>query len=92
MPELTPLRLVDLALAITLLELLLLLALRRRDLVVTLLAGLGLMIALRLGLAGSSLTWIALVLGLSGLLHALDVRRRWPATRSFTSTLRESPP
>ena len=92
MPELTPLLLVDLALAITVLELLLLLALRRHELMFTLLAGLGLMLALRLGLAGVSLTWIALALLASGVLHALDLRRRWSASAPFVPSLHESPP
>lgn len=77
MPELSPLLLVDLALAISGLELLWLLAQRRHDLALTLLAGLALMLALRLGLAGFSLTWIAMALAGSGLLHAVDLRRRW---------------
>ena len=80
MPELSPLLLVDLALAISVLELLLLLARRRVDLAITLLAGLALMLALRMGLAGISSTWMALALLASGLLHALDLRRRWSAT------------
>ena len=79
MPELRPLLLVDLALAITLAELLLLLALRRHGLVLTLLAGLGLMLSLRLALAEVALPWLALSLLASGLLHALDLRRRWSA-------------
>jgi hypothetical protein len=82
MPELTPLLLVDLALSITLAELLLLLSLRRHDLVFTLLAGLGLMLSLRLALAGAPLPWLALSLMASGLLHAVDLRRRWSARRA----------
>lgn len=87
MHELSSLLLVDLALAITVLELLLLLLLRRSALLLTLLAGLGLMLALRMGLAGASLTWIALILLASGLLHALDVRRRWSATAPLAPNL-----
>lgn len=92
MPELSPLLLIDLALAISGLELLLLLARRRLDLAITLLAGLALMLALRLGLAGFSLTWIALALLASGLLHAWDLRRRWSVSPSLVPSYRRGSP
>jgi hypothetical protein len=79
MPELSALRLVDLVLAVGVAELLALLALRRPALVLTLLAGLTLMLALRLAVAGMPPIWMALALLASGLLHAIDLHRRWPA-------------
>lgn len=92
MPELTPLLLVDLALAISAVELLLLLLLGRRALLLTLSAGLGLMLALRLGLVGGSSTWMALALLVSGLLHAWDLHRRWSASPPLVPRQLESPP
>lgn len=89
MPELTPVLLVDLVLAVGVLELLALLVLRRPALVITLLAGLALMLALRLTVAGLALPYIALALAASGVLHAIDLQRRWSATagrRALPST------
>lgn len=79
MPELSLALLVDLALAISALELLILLVLRRPSLVLTLFAGLALMVALRLTVAGSPAAYIALALAASGLLHVIDLQRRWSA-------------
>lgn len=87
-PELAWLRpLVDLALAISLLELLWLLSgagrrhgLRpqRLPLLANLGSGLLLMLALRLALGGSAAWAIALCLAASGLAHGLDLRLRHP--------------
>jgi hypothetical protein len=79
MPELSAVRLVDLVLAFGVAELLALLVLRRPALVLTLLAGLALMLALRLAAGGMPPIWMALALLASGLLHAIDLHRRWPA-------------
>lgn len=79
MPDMGLALLVDLVLVVGLLELLALLALRRPALVFSLLAGLGLMVALRLTVAGMAPSYIALALAASGLLHVLDLRRRWSA-------------
>lgn len=79
MPDLNLTLLVDLVLAVGLLELLSLLALRRPELVLTLLAGLALMVALRLTVAGSAPAYIGMALAASGLLHVIDVQRRWSA-------------
>ena len=79
MPELSLVWLVDVVLAVGALELLLLLVLRRPALVLTLLAGLALMLALRLTVAGLSPSYIALALAMSGLLHVIDLQRRWSA-------------
>lgn len=67
--------LVDLALALTLVEALLLV--RRPELLRTLLAGLGLMVALRLALADAAPHWLALALSAAGLCHAADLHARW---------------
>jgi hypothetical protein len=79
MPELSAVRLVDLVLAVGVAELLALLVLRRPALVLTLLAGLALMLALRLAAGGMPPIWMALALLASGLLHAIDLLRRWQA-------------
>jgi hypothetical protein len=42
-----------------------------------LLSGLALMAALRAALTGAGWHWVALGLALSGLAHAVDLRRRW---------------
>ena len=78
--------LVDLAIAITLFELLVLAlyhwrtgrGLAPRDLLPNLGAGLALMFALRAVLSASGWGWVAAGLLLAGLAHAADVRRRWP--------------
>ena len=85
MPELTPILLVDLVLVIGLLELAALLVLRKKDLVFTLLAGLGLMLALRLAVAGAALHWVALALMASGVLHFVDLYRRWSSKDRFVA-------
>ncbi len=77
------LHLVDLVLAVSLLELLWLL-LRRpallAQLLPNLLAGLSLTLALRLGLGGAGLAWVAPCLAAAGAAHLLDLRaRRQPA-------------
>lgn len=47
------------------------------DLWPNLVSGLALMAALRAALTGAGWHWVALGLALSGLAHALDLRRRW---------------
>jgi hypothetical protein len=77
--------LVDLAIAITLVELLVLCLLHwrtgrgvaPRDLLPNLVAGLCLMAAVRASLTGASWLWLAAGLLAAGLAHAVDVRRRW---------------
>lgn len=77
------LHLVDLVLAVSLIELLWLL-LRRptglSNLAPNLLAGLSLTLALRLSLVGAGLAWIVLCLAFAGVSHLLDLlaRRRHP--------------
>lgn len=79
------LQLIDIAIGITLLELLLLLAYHRhtgrglpaRAFVLNVCAGLALMLALRASLAGAAWVWVAAALFLAGLAHAADMRRRW---------------
>ncbi len=74
----------DAVLAATLLEAVLLLALRRRrgwplssaDILAMLLPAVALLIALRLALAGAGTAAIALALSAAGLLHLADLRRR----------------
>jgi hypothetical protein len=76
---------VDVVIALTLAEAAALLAWRRAtgrgvaasDFFVNLLSGLCLMLALRAALAGSAPAWIAAWVALSGLLHGLDLWRRW---------------
>ncbi len=85
MPELTLALLVDGVLVISLLELAALLVLGKKKLVFTLLAGLGLMLALRLAVAGMPLHWVALALMASGLLHIVDLVRRWSSKNRFSA-------
>jgi hypothetical protein len=81
--------LVDIVIAVTLLEALALAAyhartgrgLAPREFVPALGAGLGLMMAVRAGLGNAGWHWVAAGLLASGLAHALDVRRRWAARR-----------
>ncbi|TXI24478.1 MAG: hypothetical protein E6Q67_02590 [Roseateles sp.] len=78
-PEL-PLRLAELVLAASLIELLWLVLVghaRRPGLVPNLLAGICLALALRLGLAGAGAAWIAACLAASGVCHVFDLRARW---------------
>ena len=77
--------LVDVVMAVTVLEALALLVYRARtgkgvaanQFLVNLLSGLSLMLALRLVLASAWWGWVATCLLLSGLLHATDLWRRW---------------
>lgn len=83
------LHLVDLVLAVSLIELLWLLLRRPTglpNLAPNLLAGLSLTLALRLSLVGANLAWIVLCLALAGVSHLLDLlaRRRHPEL--FTPT------
>ncbi|CAN5339778.1 hypothetical protein BH11PSE10_BH11PSE10_18520 [soil metagenome] len=79
------LHLVDLVLAVSLLELLWLVLRRERaalpQLLPNLLAGLSLSLALRLALGGAGLAWIAPCLLAAGVAHLLDLhaRGRFPA-------------
>ena len=52
----------------------------KAPLLANLLAGLGLLIALRLVVAEAALLWVALALALGGVAHLLDLRARWRAT------------
>lgn len=78
-------RLIDIVIAVTLLEGLLLVALHRRtgrgvaprDFALNLASGLALMLALRAGLSSAGWGWVAGGLLASGLLHAADLRARW---------------
>jgi hypothetical protein len=47
------------------------------DFLPTMLSGLCLMFALRAGLTGAGWGWVAAGLLLSGVAHAVDLRRRW---------------
>ncbi len=76
---------IDLVIALTLAEAAALLAWHRatgrgvaaREFFVNLLSGLCLMLALRAALAGAAPAWIAAWVALAGLLHGLDLWRRW---------------
>nr|WP_316640870.1 hypothetical protein [uncultured Roseateles sp.] len=91
------LHLVDLVLAVSLLELAWLMLRRsaphlaRRPLLVNLLAGLALMLGLRLGLSGAALPWVALCLAAAGVAHLLDLRARWSAAGANALSLPSSP-
>ena len=78
-------RVVDVAIAITLLEALALAAYHRatsrgvapRYFAINMVSGLCLMLALRAALTGSSWMMVALFLSASGAVHAVDICRRW---------------
>jgi hypothetical protein len=77
--------LVDAVIALTLIEALVLWLYHRRsgrgvafsEIGLNLVSGLCLMLALRVALAGNSLWLVAAALAAAGILHALDIRRRW---------------
>jgi hypothetical protein len=77
---------VDAAIAITVIEVIVLLAVRRRTglgiaprpLLANAGAGLGLMLAVRAALVGAAWPWIAACLAAAGLAHAIDLAARWP--------------
>lgn len=79
--------LVNLVLAVTALEIAWLMfrrggvRLAKGPLLANLLAGLSLVLALRLSLAGVAWFWIALCLALAGLAHAIDLQARWRNAR-----------
>jgi hypothetical protein len=81
--------LVDVAMVLTLLELIGLIIYRRRTgrgidgskLVITLANGLFLMLGLRAALTGADWPWIALALSASWATHLLDLKSRWPRRR-----------
>ena len=81
--------LVDVAMVLTLLELIGLIIYRRRTgrgidgskLVITLASGLFLMLGLRAALTGADWPWIALALSASWATHLLDLKSRWPRRR-----------
>ena len=81
--------LVDLAMMLTLLELIGLIIYRQRTgrgiagstLVVALSSGLFLMLGLRAALTGADWPWIALALSASWATHLLDLKNRWPRRR-----------
>jgi len=70
-------RIIDAILLLTVLEAGFLLWRRRADLLVTLLSGLGVMVALRLALAGADWRWLALALLASLAAHVADLKQRW---------------
>ena len=67
--------LIDLALLCVAVEALVLR--RRPDLLRTLLAGLGLLVALRLAVADAAPAWVLLALSAAGACHLVDLRARW---------------
>lgn len=79
-------RLLDVVMAVLLIETAALLAWHRatgrglgaRVLLPSLAAGLFLMLALRIALSGGSAAWLSLALAAAGLSHAVDLRQRWP--------------
>ncbi len=79
------LQLIDLVIAVTLLEGVALAVyhartgrgMAPRDFAPTLCAGLALMLALRAGMSGAGWMWVAAALSLAGLAHGADVARRW---------------
>ena len=87
------LRLIDLVIAITVLEGVALAlyhwrtgrGMSPRDFVPNLIAGLALMLALRAGQAAAPWFWVALALMTAGLAHAADLRRRWRGGRNKTN-------
>ena len=83
------LHLVDLVLAVSLIELLWL-SLRRptglAKLAPNLLAGLSLTLALRLSLVGANIAWIVLCLAFAGMAHLLDLLARRRQPELFTPT------
>ncbi len=78
-------RIIDLILALTMLEAIVVVTYRRRtgrgvrsgDLAANLLAGVCLLLALRCALTGASWPWVALWLFASLVAHVADLRRRW---------------
>ncbi len=80
-------RIVDLAIAITLVEAIALIAWRRatgsgiaaRQLIPNLAAGLCLMLAVRAALTGAAWSWLALALVGAGAAHCIDLVGRWPS-------------
>lgn len=70
-------RIVDAALLLAAAEALALALARRRDLLATLLAGLCLLAAVRLALAGAPWPWLALSLLAALAAHLADMARRW---------------
>jgi hypothetical protein len=89
--------LVNVALGVTLVEVLWLMRVLRRaphrahgrpgwatkPLLATLMAGLGLMVALRLAVGGAGWPWVALALAAAGWAHVIDLRARWHAAPSL---------
>lgn len=81
----SPTLLIDLVIAMTLLESAFLVALHHHtgrgmapaEVLPMLASGLALMLAVRAGVDGAGWGWIAAGLAVSGLLHAADLRRRW---------------
>lgn len=85
MPNFSVALCVDVAIALTAVELCALVATRARHSAVTsalalvpnLVSGLSLMLALRLAVAGGATGWIIAALAVSGIAHGVDVAKRW---------------
>jgi hypothetical protein len=83
------LHLIDLVIALTLVEIVLLALYHRRtgrglppqDFLPALGAGLALMLAVRAALGDATWAWVAAALMAAGLAHLADMRRRWPRPR-----------
>lgn len=93
------LRLVEIVLLASLIELLWLLthvSAAPRGLLPNLLAGFSLALALRLGLGGAGVAWVAACLAAAGVSHLFDLRARWhrPVASPLpdASRLERSPP
>ncbi len=86
------LRLCELVLAVSLIELLWFMTRRPAGppgLVPNLLAGLSLVLALRLGLGGAGVLWVAACLAAAGVSHVFDLRARWRRPVASSSLRRQ---
>lgn len=68
---------VDGILVLVILEAIVIASLGRASILPNLLAGFMLLIAMRLAIGGAALPWVGLSLGLAGVAHLADLRRRW---------------
>lgn len=86
------LRLSELVLAVSLIELLWFMTRRPAGppgLVPNLLAGVSLVLALRLGLGGAGVLWVAACLAAAGVSHVFDLRARWRRPVASSSLRRQ---